>query len=119
MAPTALRPLHLCTRATARRSPRWPWIEHPGPEPAVSFEVGYWTVEDIRVRKVRDVNLEAAQGEARTAPAGRERSGRQQKARPFDLISLVTRKGGDRVAPPRGDEPADSRLAMRSPVAAE
>jgi hypothetical protein len=37
--------------------PRWPhWLEHPGAEPAVSFEVGYWTPAAIRERKVYDMN---------------------------------------------------------------
>ena len=53
-----------CSRRTTSRvddgfaaPPRWPhWIEHPGPDPAVSFEVSYWTAEDIRARKVWDVN---------------------------------------------------------------
>ena len=42
----------------------WPahWLDHPCDEPVVSFEVGFWTYESIRNRKVYDVNwvLEAA-----------------------------------------------------------
>ena len=36
---------------------RWPhWLSHPGDEPVVSFEIGFWTKESIRARKVYDVN---------------------------------------------------------------
>ena len=36
---------------------RWAhWLSHPGDVPVVSFEVGFWTAESIRARKVYDVN---------------------------------------------------------------
>jgi hypothetical protein len=74
--------------------PRWPhWIEHPGPDPAVSFEVGYFSVEDVRERKVWDVNWLIRKARMRPVPPG-EVSGRdQRKQKVFDLIATVTRKG--------------------------
>jgi len=76
--------------------PRWPhWIEHPGPEPAVSFEVGYWTVDDIRNRKVWDVNWLLRKAKLAPRPPGESESGDRRKRQLFDLISIATRKGGE------------------------
>ena len=76
--------------------PRWPhWIEHPGPDPAVSFEIGYWTADDIRSRKVWDVNWLLRKGKLSPRPPGENERLDARKRRVFDLISVVTRKGGE------------------------
>lgn len=76
--------------------PRWPhWIEHPGPDPAVSFEVGYWTVDDIRNRKVWDVNWLLRKARLAPRPPGEVEPLDRRKRLLFDAISLVTRKGGE------------------------
>jgi hypothetical protein len=76
--------------------PRWPhWIEHPGPDPAVSFEVGYWTAEDIRARKVWDVNWLLRRAKLAPRPPGENASKDRVKRQVFDAISVVTRKGGE------------------------
>jgi hypothetical protein len=76
--------------------PRWPhWIEHPGPEPAVSFEVGYFTADDVRERKVYEVNwlLRKARLSPTAPNANPRKDARKRKA--FDAISRVTRKGAE------------------------
>lgn len=76
--------------------PRWPhWIEHPGPDPAVSFEVGYWTAEDLRARKVWDVNWLLRKASLSPRPPGENEALDARKRRVFDAISVVTRKGGE------------------------
>jgi hypothetical protein len=76
--------------------PRWPhWIEHPGPDPAVSFEVGFFTPEQIRERKVYDMNYVLRKLRLRPVPPGEVRSRDRLKQRAFDVVSLVTRKGGE------------------------
>jgi hypothetical protein len=74
--------------------PRWPhWIEHPGPDPAVSFEVGFFTAADIRERKVWDVNWMLRKARIRPIPPGEVRARDARKQRVFDAISLVTGRG--------------------------
>lgn len=76
--------------------PRWPhWIEHPGPDPAVSFEVGYWTAEDVRTRKVWDVNWMMRKARLSPRPPGENAATDARKRKVFDLISTATRKGGE------------------------
>jgi hypothetical protein len=76
--------------------PRWPhWIEHPGPDPAVSFEVGYWTAEDVRERKVWDVNWLLRKLRLSPRPPGEVESTDRRKQKLFDAISVVTRKGNE------------------------
>ncbi|HXY17367.1 MAG TPA: hypothetical protein VEH79_04275 [Gaiellaceae bacterium] len=76
--------------------PRWPhWIEHPGPDPALSFEVGYFTAEDIRNRKVWDVNWLLRKARLQPRPPGEDRSKDRTKQRVFDAISVVTRRGSE------------------------
>jgi hypothetical protein len=76
--------------------PRWPhWIEHPGPEPAVSFEVGYYTVDDVRLRKVWDVNWLMRKARLHPLPPGMNEGRDKRKRRVFDAVGLVTRKGAD------------------------
>ena len=75
--------------------PRWPhWIEHPGPEPAVSFEIGYWTLDDIRAKKVRDVNSVLRKAKLSPRPPGQNETIDRTKRKLFDAVSLVTRRGG-------------------------
>lgn len=75
--------------------PRWPhWLEHPGPDPAVSFEVGFWTAEAVRERKVYEVNWLLRKSRVlRPQPplAGND----ALKRKVFDAISLATRKGAE------------------------
>ncbi|HEV2592076.1 MAG TPA: hypothetical protein VGU02_09305 [Gaiellaceae bacterium] len=75
--------------------PRWPhWLEHPGPDPAVSFEVGFFTVEDIRDRKVWDVNWMLRKTRVVKPRPPRESAGNDRlKHRVFDAISVATRRG--------------------------
>jgi hypothetical protein len=76
--------------------PRWPhWIEHPGPEPAVSFEVSYWTADNIRDRKVLDVNWLLRRAKLSPRPLGESERGDRRKRKAFDAISLATRKGSE------------------------
>ena len=72
--------------------PRWPhWLEHPGSEPAVSFELSYWTPETIRERKVYDVNWLLRRAKLAPKPPGGPRDA--VKVRLFDLIGTATGKG--------------------------
>src|SRR5579875_993344 len=76
--------------------PRWPhWLEHPGPDPAVSFEVGFFTPADVRERKVWDVNWMLRKARLQPLPplASPRADARKQKV--FDLISLATRRGAE------------------------
>jgi hypothetical protein len=76
--------------------PRWPhWIEHPGPEPAVSFELGYWTADDVRNRKVWDVNWLLRKGKLSPRPPGESESRDRRKRWVFDAMTVITRKGGE------------------------
>jgi hypothetical protein len=77
--------------------PRWPhWLEHPGPDPAVSFGVGYFTVDDVRDRKVWDVNWMLRKTRVVSPRPPRESSRKDRvKHRMFDAISLATRRGGE------------------------
>jgi hypothetical protein len=75
--------------------PRWPhWLEHPGTEPAISFEVGYWTAESVRERKVYEINWLLRKTkliEPRPPHAGHD----ALKRAAFDAVSLATRKGAE------------------------
>jgi hypothetical protein len=75
---------------------RWPhWLEHPGPEPAVSFDIGYWTAEAIRERKAYDVNFILRKLHLTPTAPGR-RPGRDRAKRDmFDLLSRATGKGAE------------------------
>ena len=82
----------------AAAPPRWPhWLEHPGPDPAVSFEVGYFTADDVRERKVYDVNWMLRKTKVIRNPRPPLASPRAdaRKRKLFDLISLATRKGAE------------------------
>jgi hypothetical protein len=75
--------------------PRWPhWLEHPGPDPAVSFEVGFFTEDDIRDRKVWDVNWMLRKTRVVKPRPPRESTAKDRlKHRAFDAISVATRRG--------------------------
>ena len=75
--------------------PRWPhWLEHPGPDPAVSFEIGFFTVDDIRDRKVWDVNWMLRKTRFLRPRPPRESVRKDRlKHRAFDAISVATRRG--------------------------
>lgn len=77
--------------------PRWPhWIEHPGPDPAVSFEIGYFTADDVRDRKVWDVNWMLRKSRLVSPRPPRESQRKDRlKHRAFDAISMVTRRGSE------------------------
>jgi hypothetical protein len=71
---------------------RWAhWLSHPSDEPIVSFELGYWTYDAVRQRKVEDVNWLLRRARLRPRPPGQGRD--RLKARTFDAISTVTRRG--------------------------
>lgn len=71
---------------------RWAhWLSHPGDVPVVSFEVGFWTTESIRARKVYDINWMLRRVGLNPRDPGYGRDG--LKCRAFDRISTITRKG--------------------------
>jgi hypothetical protein len=71
---------------------RWAhWLTHDGDEPSVSIELGLWTREAVRLRKVYDVNWGLRRlGLGPAAPGGRYDA---VKCRAFDAVSLVRGKG--------------------------
>lgn len=75
--------------------PRWPhWLEHPGPDPAVSFEVGFFTVDDVRDRKVWDMNWMIRKTKLVKPRPPRESARKDRlKHRAFDAVSVATRRG--------------------------
>lgn len=72
---------------------RWAhWLDHPCEEPVTSFELGFWTVESTRARKLYDVNWLLRRAGASPSPPGRG-TREAAKLRLFDAVSLLTRKG--------------------------
>ena len=70
---------------------RWAhWLEHPGEEPVVSFEIGFWTRDAILQRKVYDVNWALRRLRLDPTPPGGPRD--RTKAELFDVASRLTRK---------------------------
>jgi hypothetical protein len=85
-----LQPGQACAAPT-----RWPhWLEHPGPDPAVSFEVGFFTAADVRERKVWDVNWLMRKTRVLT-PRPPHAGNDVVKRKVFDTIATVTRRGGE------------------------
>jgi len=75
--------------------PRWPhWLEHPGSEPAISFEVGYWTAEAVRERKVYEINWLLRKTKV-VRPRPPHAGADALKRTVFDAVSLATRKGAE------------------------
>ena len=71
---------------------RWAhWLSHPTDVPIVSFEIGFWSTESIRARKIYDVNWVLRRLGFDPAPPGRGRDSLKRRA--FDGISTLTRKG--------------------------
>jgi hypothetical protein len=71
---------------------RWAhWLEHPGDEPVVSFEVGFWTRDAILQRKVYDVNWALRKAGLRPKPPG-DATRDRFKAELFDVASRLTGK---------------------------
>jgi hypothetical protein len=71
---------------------RWAhWLSHPGDVPVVSFEVGFWTAESIRMRKVYDVNWMLRRAGLKPQAPGSGRDDLKRKV--FDGISTITRRG--------------------------
>jgi hypothetical protein len=87
----AERSLDIGTGDGAYVPSRWPhWLEHPCDEPVVSYEIGFWTTEALRYRKVYDMNyLLRRLHLPRRAPGG-PRDG--LKAVGFDLATMALRK---------------------------
>ena len=75
---------------------RWPhYLEHPGPDPAVSFDLGYWTRDAMRERKVYDVNWLLRKAHLHPTPPGVIPGRDAIKRRFFDVATLVMRKGDE------------------------
>jgi hypothetical protein len=75
---------------------RWPhWLEHPGPDPAVSFDIGYWTAAAIRERKAYDVNFMLRKMKLTPSRPGRHPGRDTVKRRAFDVLSRATGKGAE------------------------
>ena len=84
--------LHIPPGAGCFVPSRWAhWLDHPSDEPIVSFELGFWTVDSLRRRKIYDVNWLLRRLRLNPKPPGEGRDG--LKCRFFDLASTVTRKG--------------------------
>jgi hypothetical protein len=71
---------------------RWAhWLDHPTDEPIVSFEMGFWSTESVRDRKVYDVNWLLRRLGRDPSPPGSGSDATKLKV--FDAFSTVTRKG--------------------------
>jgi hypothetical protein len=71
---------------------RWAhWLEHPCDVASVTFDVGFYTRNDLRDRKVYDVNW--LMRKARFAPGGPGGRSDRLKCLAFDAISTATRRG--------------------------
>ena len=71
---------------------RWAhWLEHPCEAASVTFDVGFYTRDDLRSRKVYDVNWLLRK--AHLAPSGPGGRGDRLKCLAFDALSTVTRRG--------------------------
>jgi hypothetical protein len=71
---------------------RWAhWLDHPCEDASVTFDVGFYTRNDLRDRKVYDVNWLLRK--AHVAPGGPGRRSDRAKCLAFDAISTVTRRG--------------------------
>ena len=71
---------------------RWAhWLDHPCEDASVTFDVGFYTRNDLRDRKVYDINWLLRK--AHLAPGGPGGRGDRAKCLAFDAISTVTRRG--------------------------
>ena len=64
------------------------------PDPAVSFEVGFFTADDVRERKVWDVNWLMRKTRVLT-PRPPQAGNDALKRKVFDAIATATRRGGE------------------------
>lgn len=72
---------------------RWAhWLEHPTDEPVISFEMGLWTREAIRLRKIYDVNWGLRKLGLEPTPPGVIPGRDLLKCRLFDLASRAAGK---------------------------
>ena len=70
---------------------RWAhWLDHPTDEPIVSYEMGFWTHDSLRERKVYDVNWMLRRLRLHPAPPGGSRDG--LKVRAFDAAAAARRR---------------------------
>jgi len=74
--------------------PHWPhWVEHPGPEPAISFEVAFLTPDEALERKVWGVNrILRATRVLDPDPPGVSRAKDVVKKHLYNAVSLATRR---------------------------
>jgi hypothetical protein len=73
---------------------RWAhWLDHPCDEPIVSFELGFWSRDAVRARKVYDVNWLLRRLKLPVDPAGPGGPNDRLKHAMFDGLSFVTGKG--------------------------
>jgi hypothetical protein len=71
---------------------RWAhWLDHPCDVASVTFDVGFYTRNDLRARKVYDVNW--LMRKAHLSPGGPGARSDRLKCLAFDGISTVTRRG--------------------------
>ena len=71
---------------------RWAhWLTHEGDAPAISIELGIWTREAVRLRKVHDVNWGLRRLHLSPAAPGGRYDG--VKCRAFDAVSRLRGKG--------------------------
>ena len=71
---------------------RWAhWLDHPCEEASVTFDVGFYTRDDLRRRKVYDVNWLMRRAHLSPGPPGGRLD--RLKCLTFDGISTVTRRG--------------------------
>jgi hypothetical protein len=71
---------------------RWAhWLDHPCEDASVTFDVGFYTRNDLRDRKVYDVNWLLRK--AHLAPGGPGGRSDRAKCLAFDAISTATRRG--------------------------
>jgi hypothetical protein len=73
---------------------RWAhWLDHPCDEPIVSFELGFWSRQSVRERKVYDVNWLMRRMKLPIDPQGPGGPNDRRKHFVFDAISRATGKG--------------------------
>ena len=74
---------------------RWAhWLDHPTDEVTVSFEMGFWTHETLRARKVHDVNWLLRRGHVPVRAPGEGLDwAKCRLAMGFDFVTLGTDAG--------------------------
>jgi hypothetical protein len=73
---------------------RWGhWLDHPTDEPTISFELGFWTYDAVRQRKVYDVNWALRRAGIEPTPPGVIPGRDRLKCRLLDVASRFTGQG--------------------------